>query len=174
MRWGERATTHAPTGGRVPSLLVRRRADSTTKRHLSKLITAINYERQTLAALAATYRSLADAMAWSVLEFNRAVITSVGDGTRVGHLQIGPGLDNELRELEWLWEHRGVFGLLRDILSVELWHPQRSFRLTECKTGGSTSGRAAQQFARLERLTALLNDGRVEATRDASEIVVAT
>jgi hypothetical protein len=145
----------------------RETGESVQVREQSDLIGAIKWYEESASALLSIYRSLADAMVWYCVEFNRGAITCLGDGERVGWLSDGSGLESELSELHSRWTEDGVFSVLADmtncvrccdLLSIEQWQPRR-LGLTESKAGMARGSRSSRQQERLDRLTTLLNDG---------------
>jgi hypothetical protein len=135
-------------------------------RRLSGLLEAISFHVDTGTALLSVYRTLGDALVWRLLEYNRAALAVLSDGTRVGWLSTGRGLDRELAELEYLWSERGVVAVHADItncvrygdlLSIESWRP-RKIRLTESKAGRQ-GPRGRRQLEQLDRIDTVINDG---------------
>lgn len=74
--------------------------DPERRRWSSQMIEAVNYERDTVRALLAVLRTLADAAVWRMLEYNRAAVAALGEGQRVGHLSTGTGFAEEIAILE--------------------------------------------------------------------------
>jgi hypothetical protein len=140
--------------------------DEAVVRKLSGLLEAISFHVDTGTALMSVYRTLGDALVWRLLDYDRAALAVLSDGTRVGWLSTGSGLEQELAELAYLWSERGLMAVHADItncvrygdvLSIESWHP-RTIRLTESKAGGQ-GPRGRRQLEQLDRISTLINDG---------------
>jgi hypothetical protein len=136
---------------------VRGAADPARRRWGSQMIAAVEYERDSVRALLAVLRTLADAVVWRLLGYNRAVLAVLGDGQRVGHLSTGSGFAEELATLDRLWDEDAVAAVMADLttcvrhgdlLCVEAWQPRR-WRIRECKAGPGGRSRRSKQAARL-------------------------
>ncbi len=179
VRRGERL--RAEHGQRVADLRASLRSSGAPPqaRPASQLLAAVEYERDTVRALLAVLRTLADAVVWRLLDYNRAALAVLGEGRAVRHLASGAGLAHEIATIERLWEKDGTTAVLADLttcirhgdlLCIDAWEPRR-WRLHECKAGRG-GDRRVRQRARLERLDALLNTGARPAGDGEDELVI--
>jgi hypothetical protein len=141
----------------------RDRGDQAELRRLSTEIANIDADRRAADAVLSLQRLLGDALAWTLLDFRRSAATVLGEGQRVDRLADAAGLEAELALIDELVAH-GVAAIHTDITSC-LQHGDvlalrslepRLYELTEVKAGARED---PAQTERLERATALLNDG---------------
>lgn len=138
--------------------------EQVTVREFSLEIAAIETDRRTARAVLSIQRSLGDALAWTLLEFQRSASTVLGEGERVDRLAAAEGLAAELATIDAAWAdgvvaiHTDITSCLRhgDILTVVSWEP-RVFGLTEVKAGAAVA--ESPQLERLERAISMLNEG---------------
>jgi hypothetical protein len=118
-------------------------------------------------ALLSLYRSVADALAWRALRFDRSAIAALGNGQRVGRLASGAGLDAELRELALRWDEDHIFAIHNDITNCLRHGDVTAIRRTgshvevgliEIKAGRQPPA-SSPQMRRLEMVVALLQRG---------------
>lgn len=180
VRRGERL--RAEHGQRVARLRASLKSSAAPQqaRPASQLLAAVEYERDTVRALLAVLRTLADAVVWRLLDYNRAALAVLGEGRAVRHLASGSGLADEIATVERMWEEGGTTAMLADLttcirhgdlLCIDAWQPRR-WRVHECKAGRGGGHRRVRQRARLERLDALLNIGVRPAGDGEDEIVI--
>jgi hypothetical protein len=119
-----------------------------------------------LQACHSLYRTLGDVIAWKLLRYDRRVILPLGQGTRVGRLSEGAGLDAELAELDYLWREQRIFAIHNDLTNCLRHGDLTAFEprddgtvlvtLQEVKAGTRTK---QSQAERLKTVTELTNRG---------------
>jgi hypothetical protein len=141
----------------------RDRSDQLELRRLSTEIANLDADRRAANAVLSIQRQLGDALAWTLLDFRRSAATVLGEGERVDRLAGAAGLEAELALIDELTAqgvaaiHTDITSCLQhgDVLALRSLDP-RLYELTEVKAGGAED---PAQMERLERATALLNDG---------------
>lgn len=142
----------------------KQQGDDARVKRLSQQLANIESDRRAVKAVLSILRQLGDALAWTLLGFQRSAATVLGEGGRVDRLAAAEGLEAELAAIDRLWEtgvlamHTDITSCLQhgDILSITSFEP-RSYELTEVKAG--TQGAGSKQLQRLDRATRLLNTG---------------
>lgn len=84
-------------------------------RALSEEIETDEFFDHVLGCALHAFRCLGDGIAWKALDFDRRVITVMGDGHRVGRLADETGLAAELAELDRLWTEEHQFAIHNDL-----------------------------------------------------------
>ncbi len=164
-----------------------RRSAASCRSRRSRLITSrpqaiLEYakrERKVSNALLHAFRVIGDGIAWRALGYDRAALTILGEGVRVGRLAAEIGRDEELAQLEALWKN-GVFGIHNDITNrlrhgdltiIQPGNGHVRVNLMEVKRAGGPREHSAQ-LKRMDRAVQLLNTGEhVGAEGDPLEII---
>lgn len=106
-------------------------------------------------------RSLGDALAWGLFDYDRQVILALSRNELPGPMFGKEGLDSEVNEVYQTWHNEGVFALLHDmtnclrIADVTKFRPGRA-ELVEIKKDRRRLRR--EQTERMERVVATFND----------------
>jgi hypothetical protein len=148
-------------------------------RALSRDIKRIDFDEHAAKAAMSIYRTLGDALVWTLLGYQRTAITVLGEGERVDRLATGDGLHAELDLIEKLWEEDGIVAVHTDIttcmrhgdvLSIEQRAPLR-IGLEEVKAGREPFP-GSPQMTRLERVKTLINRGYHPTAANGEPIII--
>jgi hypothetical protein len=145
----------------------------------SDLLAAMAYEKDTIVAGLTLVRTLADALVWRMLDYNRAAIAVLGEGTATRHLASPEGLAHELATIDKLTGegmavvHSDLTTCIRhgDLLCLDQWSPPH-WRIIECKAGRGGGDRKRRQHQRIARVEQLMNDGMLPGTEDEDELLI--
>jgi hypothetical protein len=152
--------------------------DGAGVRARSAEIADIEADRRAARAVLSILRTQGDALAWTVLDFQRSAATVLGEGERVDRLAAAEGLKAELAKIDEAWAggvlaiHTDLTSCLRhgDLLSVVSWEPRR-FGLTEVKASRKTDG-DSPQVVRIQKAISLLNDGAHPSAADGGALEI--
>lgn len=134
-------------------------------RVMTERLALVERQERVADGLQHALRVVTDGIAWRALDYNRAAITVLGRGTRVGRLAIGPGFDTELGALGLLWERDGLFAIHNDMtnclrhgdLTVIRFVSPKEINLAEVKVSNLAS--AGAQLQRMDEVIELLRTG---------------
>lgn len=128
-----------------------------------------------LKAIAHAWRCVGDGMAWKALRYDRAAISVLGSGKRVGRLTDRIGLDAELEAITERWWQQGSFAVHNDLTNClrtgDLtcpFEPGNSVTIQEVKAGNAV--RSAQTKAAEERIAMLRDRHGVWSTGDRARV----
>jgi hypothetical protein len=140
--------------------------DVATIRRNQEVLRGVGRQSDAVNALLHVYRVLGDGIAWRTLNYDRAVISVLGEGTRVGRIASEPGRSAELGRLQAFWDEEGVFAIHNDAtnclrvgdLTVIRHHAEGGYEagLVEVKMRGEAG---AAQLRRMEGSVQLVNTG---------------
>lgn len=131
---------------------------------------------QSCSAVTHALRCVGDGIAWKALRFERAAISVLGEGRRVGRLADAKGLDAELAMIDYWWQqesfaiHNDLTNCLRTGDLTLPFQPDNSVAIQEVKAGGNR--RRTQDLA-IERRLRFLQDGRAAQIMGAAEVRLA-
>jgi hypothetical protein len=128
-----------------------------------------------LKAIAHAWRCVGDGMAWRALRYDRAAISVLGSGKRVGRLADRIGLDAELEAITERWWQRGSFAIHNDLTNClrtgDLtcpFEPGNSVTIQEVKAGNAV--RSSQTDAAERRISMLRDRHGVWSTGERAQV----